>query len=53
MVPVEIEFVKENHRWFLRVFIYSYEKDVTLDDCYNFQCVPIALGGIYYEEKVY
>ena len=29
LVPVEIEFVKENHRWFSR------ERDVTLDDCEN------------------
>ena len=35
LIPVEIEFVKENHRWFVRIFIYSYEKDVTLDDCEN------------------
>ena len=35
LIPVEIEFVKENHRWFLRIYIYSYEKDVTLDDCEN------------------
>ena len=32
-IPIEIEFVKENHRWFLRIFLYSKEKDVTLDDC--------------------
>ena len=32
-LPIEIEFVKENHRWFLRIFLYSKEKDVTLDDC--------------------
>ncbi len=32
-IPVEIEFVKENHRWFLRIYLYSKEKDVTLDDC--------------------
>lgn len=32
-VPIEIEFVKENHRWFLRIYLYSAEKDVTLDDC--------------------
>ena len=32
-VPIEIVFVKENHRWFLRIFLYSSEKDVTLDDC--------------------
>ena len=30
-IPIEIEFVKENHRWFLRIYLYS--KDVTLDDC--------------------
>ena len=34
-IPIEIEFVKENHRWFLRIFLYSSEKDVTLDDCEN------------------
>lgn len=32
-IPIEIEFVKENHRWFLRIFLYSKEKDVTLDVC--------------------
>ena len=32
-IPIEIEFVKENHRWFLRIFLYSKEKEVTLDDC--------------------
>ena len=34
-VPIEIEFIKENHRWFLRIYLYSREKDVTLDDCEN------------------
>ncbi len=34
-VPVEIEFVKENHRWFLRIYLYSRERDITLDDCEN------------------
>ena len=34
-IPIEIEFVKENHRWFLRIFLYSKEKNVTLDDCEN------------------
>lgn len=33
LVPVEIELVKENHRWFLRIFIYSMEREVNLDDC--------------------
>ena len=32
-IPIEIEFIKENHRWFLRIYLYSNEKDVTLDDC--------------------
>ena len=33
LIPIEIEFIKENHKWFLRLFLYSHEKDVTLDDC--------------------
>ncbi len=33
LIPVEVELVKENHRWFLRIFIYSTERDVNLDDC--------------------
>ena len=32
-IPIEIEFVKENHRWFLRIYLYSKDKEVTLDDC--------------------
>ncbi len=32
-IPIEVEFVKENHRWFLRIYLYSSQKDVTLDDC--------------------
>ena len=35
LVPLEIEFVKENHRWFLRIFLYSYDHDITLQDCEN------------------
>ena len=35
LIPVEIEFVKENHRWYVRIYIYSYDKEVTLDDCEN------------------
>lgn len=34
-IPIEIDFSKENHRWFLRIFIYSKEREVTLDDCEN------------------
>ena len=33
--PIEIEFVKENHRWFLRIYLYSYDHDITLEDCEN------------------
>ena len=33
LIPIEIEFVKENHLWFLRIYLYSYEHDITLDDC--------------------
>ena len=33
VIPVEIDFSKENHRWFLRIFLYSKEKDITLDLC--------------------
>lgn len=32
-IPLEVDFSKENHRWFLRIYLYSSEKDVTLDDC--------------------
>ena len=35
LVPIEIDFSKENHRWFLRIFLYSKDHDVTLDDCEN------------------
>ena len=35
LIPIEIEFVKENHRWFLRIYLYSYDHDITLDDCEN------------------
>src|SRR5574344_2168739 len=33
LVPIEIDFSKEKHRGFLRIFLYSKEHDVTLDDC--------------------
>ena len=35
LIPIEIEFVKENHRWFLRIFLFSSQRDVSLDDCEN------------------
>lgn len=33
LIPIEVELVKENHRWFLRIFIYSLEREVNLEDC--------------------
>src|SRR5574344_2170325 len=35
LIPIEIDFSKENHRWFLRIFLFSYERPVTIDDCEN------------------
>lgn len=35
LMPVEVEFTKENHRWFLRIFLYSPIREVTLEDCEN------------------
>lgn len=35
LIPVETELVKENHRWYLRIFIYSPEREVNLEDCEN------------------
>lgn len=35
LIPIEIDFSKENHRWFLRIFLYSKERSITLDDCEN------------------
>ena len=34
-IPIEIDFSKENHRWFLRIFLYSHKRGITLDDCEN------------------
>ena len=34
-IPIEIDFSKENHRWFLRIFLYSKDQDITLDLCEN------------------
>lgn len=35
LIPIEIDFEKENHRWFLRIFLFSPDRGVTLDDCEN------------------
>ena len=35
LIPIEIDFEKENHRWFLRLFLYAHDRGVTLEDCEN------------------
>ena len=35
LVPVEVDFTKENHRWYLRIFLFSYDHPVNLYDCEN------------------
>ena len=35
LIPIEIDFEKENHRWFLRIFLFAQDKGVTLEDCEN------------------
>ena len=35
LVPVEVDFTKEDHRWYLRIFLFSYDHPVNLDDCEN------------------
>lgn len=35
LIPIEIDFEKENHRWFLRIFLFAHNRGVTLEDCEN------------------
>lgn len=35
LIPIEIDFEKENHRWYLRIYLFSKERGVTLEDCEN------------------
>ena len=35
LIPLEVDFVKESGRWFLRIFIYSNDHDVNHMDCEN------------------
>lgn len=35
LIPIEVSFVKESERWFLRIFIYSNDHAVTHQDCEN------------------
>ena len=31
LIPIEIEFVKENHKWFLRIYLYRQENILVLN----------------------
>lgn len=35
LIPIEVDFSKENHRWFLRIYLFSYDHEVNLADCEN------------------
>lgn len=35
LIPLEVSLEKENNRWFLRIFIYSYDHSVSHLDCEN------------------
>lgn len=35
VIPIEIDFEKENHRWFLRIFLFAQDRGITLEDCEN------------------
>lgn len=35
LIPIEVDLSKENHRWFLRIYIYSAEKHIGIEDCEN------------------
>ena len=33
VIPIEIELVKESSKWFLRVYLFSKDHDINLEDC--------------------
>ena len=33
VIPIEIELVKESSRWFLRIYIFSKDHEISLEDC--------------------
>lgn len=33
VIPIEIELVKESSRWYLRIYLFSKEHDISIDDC--------------------
>lgn len=35
LIPVEVDFAKENHNWFLRIYIHSMNHPISHKDCEN------------------
>lgn len=35
-IPIEVDFTKENHRHFVRIFLFSYERPISIEDCGNY-----------------
>ena len=35
VIPVEVDLTKENKHWFLRIFIFAKDREITLEDCEN------------------
>lgn len=35
-IPVEVDFSKENHRYFIRIYLFSYDRPISIEDCENF-----------------
>ncbi len=35
LIPIEIDFSKEKHRWYLRIYLFCYDHPVNLEDCEN------------------
>lgn len=33
VIPIEIDLVKESAKWFLRIFLYSNDHDISIEDC--------------------
>ena len=33
VIPIEIDLVKESSHWFLRIYLYSNDHDISIDDC--------------------
>jgi len=55
LIPLEIDFIKESCRWFLRIFIFSPDHAITHDDCGDMtrslnDCLNGLIPVIYYLE---